>query len=318
MPRPADFNRPTIITLSSIPPRLPHIGPVLRSLLAQDLPAQAIHLYIPMRYHRFPDWDGAIPEFPAGITLHRVQTDHGPATKILPALRHLAGHPVDILYCDDDCLFSPGWHRAFKIAAQTRPRHCIAAMGFDLRSLAKAPRPEHRLPRPSRWNTADLAQWLAAHPAPLPDEIPHHRSSGFADIAMGHGGVLVQPDWFAQTVFDIPDESWAVDDIWLSGHLETRGIPIWVDHDIPFPRTIRPIHHIRPLMTEATNGLSRDAANQASVRYFRQTSGIWAAPQRQDDADLRTHAKHPARTPPGNTPWHTHLRRALRAMFKGQ
>lgn len=270
-------DRPTIITLSSIPPRLPHIGLVLQSLLNQDVPAHAVHLYIPHRYRRFPDWDGRLPDLPAGVTILRVEEDDGPATKLLPALKAFAGQ-VDILYCDDDCMFAPSWHRAFKAASHQRPGMCITAMGYDLTSMAAATRRPDRLPRATRWKKEDVGAWLATLQAPLPDDVPFIRESGFCDIAMGHGGVLVRPEWFSNRVWQVPDESFAVDDIWLSGNLESHGIPIWAAHHIPLPRTIRPIHLIRPLLTEQIDGIGRDAANARSIRQLRQTTGIWQHP----------------------------------------
>ncbi len=271
-------DRPTIITLSSIPPRLPHIGPVLQSLLDQDSPAQAVHLYIPYRYRRFPDWDGRLPDVPLGITITRIEEDQGPATKLLPALRAFAGQKVDILYCDDDCIFAPDWHSGFKATARQHPDMCITAMGFDLNSMATAIRPQNRLPRATRWKKEDVGAWLATLAAPLPDEVPFLKDSGFCDVAMGHGGVLVRPEWFSQRVLQVPDDSFAVDDIWLSGNLESQGIPIWAAHPIPLPRTLRPIHLIRPLLTEEIGGIGRDAANARSVRQLRDTMGIWQLP----------------------------------------
>ncbi len=85
------MSSPTIITLSSIPPRFGLLKPTLFSLLSQRLKAEEVRLYIPHKYRRFPDWDGRLPEVPAGITIVRCDEDLGPATKVLPAAQRPEG-----------------------------------------------------------------------------------------------------------------------------------------------------------------------------------------------------------------------------------
>jgi hypothetical protein len=71
-----------VISLSAIPPRFAHLGPVLDSLLRQRPRAEAVLLYIPKSYRRFPEWDGALPDVPEGVEIRRVEEDLGPATKL--------------------------------------------------------------------------------------------------------------------------------------------------------------------------------------------------------------------------------------------
>jgi hypothetical protein len=328
MPKSITF-RPTILTLSSIPPRLPHISPLLRSLLAQDLPFAAIHLYIPRSYRRFPEWDGHIPSMPDGVTVRRCDLDDGPATKILPALREFAGQDADLLFCDDDTEFAPDWHRSFKMASDARPNACIAGEGFDLTSMTNAARPQDRLPRAMKWeDKAAQIEFLSAQPV-LPIEPPRFQSSGFVDILMGHGGVLVRPDMFPQAVFQLPEKTWAVDDIWLSGHLESNGVPIWIDHHIPSPRLLRSVHLIRPLFAEHTEGMERGIANSASVAYFRKTFGIWPLPlgivpiEREmgygtPKKAVKPKGRTPSRKKPRNRGFLKRVRRSLRRLFGRQ
>ncbi|WP_130723108.1 hypothetical protein [Rhizobium ruizarguesonis] len=69
-----------IITLATIPPRFRSIGPTLKSLLTQRGRIDAINLYVPNRYRRFPDYDGRVPELPAGINLIKPENDIGRAS----------------------------------------------------------------------------------------------------------------------------------------------------------------------------------------------------------------------------------------------
>ena len=76
-----------IITLSSIPPRFDLIGPTLESLTAQSSPVDAVELHVPRSYRRFPDYDGRCPKVPAGVSILEAESDLGPASKVLHAVR---------------------------------------------------------------------------------------------------------------------------------------------------------------------------------------------------------------------------------------
>jgi hypothetical protein len=97
---------------------------------------------------------------------------------------------------------------------------------------------------------------------------------GPVDICQGFGGTLVRPDFFGPEVFDIPDLLWTVDDIWLSGHLATRGVTI---------RQVSPRKMCEKTEMASVDALThyehdnhdRIAADLACVEYFRKKHGIW-------------------------------------------
>jgi hypothetical protein len=269
------MNRPTYITLSSIPPRFPFLGPVLQSLVDQQEASAPVLLYIPESYRRFPDWDGRLPQVPKGVTIIRVPQDDGPATKVLPALRQFAGQDVNIVFCDDDNLYPPDWLASFLTASADHPAAAVAMSGAELLSLDGFPRPAHRLPRAERWTAAELGPYLATLPAPLPIDRPMMKTSGYMDSVFGRGGVMVRPAHFTEEVFHLPAVVWSVDDYWLSGHLEANGVPIWVDCRIPNPITHRCLTLIRPLLTDVIENHDRWAANAACIEWFRKEKGIW-------------------------------------------
>ena len=230
-------------------------------------------LYVPPDFRRFPDWDGRIPPLPAGVTLRRAAKDYGPATKILPALHDFAGQSVDLLFCDDDMIYDPGWHRRFKTLRQTRPQMALCEISHHLPGGGY-----RRRPRMQRWAPADLARHLQTLPPPLPDPTPLIRKSGFADVLEGWGGVMVRPNFFDDRVFDIPSDLWMVDDPWLSGHLATRNVPIWTNADSLPPRRRRNVgHDIAPLFFEVIDGKTRQDSDRACVAYYQRTHGIWSA-----------------------------------------
>jgi hypothetical protein len=261
---------PILVTLTSIPPRFAHLGPTLQSLLAQDVRPAEIVLIIPHRYRRFPRWDGSLPDLPRGIRLHRSDEDFGPATKILPMVQAHAGQAVDLLLCDDDSLYAPGWLRAFRDARARHPSACIAASGQHLPGLADTPHDPDRMPRASRWTRAGLAQ---LHPRP--DPLPVLRTSGFADLFEGWAGAMLRPDWLHPGVFKLPPVLWTVDDPWLSAHLEAAGVPIWCSADIPAPRRRHDVGGIDGLVAAVIDGHDRDAADLACIRHCRRHLGIW-------------------------------------------
>lgn len=157
---------------------------MLHGLLAQG--AARVVLCLPRRYSRFP---GPVtpPPLPRGVTLLWSETDYGPASKLLPTLR--AFPQDDLAYCDDDCLYQPGWLGA--LCAAARPAEAVAASG---------------------WSVDRLKRQGAAPP--------------HGDIAQGFSGVLIRPGMIDPRVFDIPPEARPVDDIWLSGMRALTGTPL--------------------------------------------------------------------------------------------
>ncbi len=265
---------PTIITLASIPPRFDALGPTLQSLLAQDLPADEVRLYVPTGFRRFPNWDGTLPAVPKGVRIHVTHKDLGPATKVLPAARELRGRNVDILFCDDDRLYDPGWHRRFKTARAARPDACLCEHGETFPDIADEVRPPGRLPRAHRRRKGWPYRLLRA--ATLGLVKPHqYQSDGYVDYFAGYGGVMVRPEWLDDpAIFDIPEVLWTVDDPWLSGHLERQGVPIWLARFRSWP-TKRDSSATHALHDLVEMGHDRVEADLAAIAHFRRAYRIW-------------------------------------------
>ena len=275
-----EMSKPTVITLSTIPPRFHLLKPTLLSLLSQRLKAAEVRLYIPHTYRRFPDWDGRLPEVPAGITIVRCDEDLGPATKVLPAARDLKGRDVDILFCDDDKIYDADWHRRFKTEAERKPGHCIVEVGETFPDIADAGRPADRLPR-SRWRVKD-GKYRMKRIASLFLHKPDLSTPGYVDQISGFAGVLVHPDWFDELFYDIPDIMWTVDDPWISGHLERRGIPIWMIGENS-RRAEGKGSGVSALLNHVEDGQDRVDADLLVIDYFRQRYGIWQKTETVDE-----------------------------------
>ncbi|MEY3309806.1 MAG: hypothetical protein RLZZ413_3844 [Pseudomonadota bacterium] len=263
-----------VISLSSIPPRFDMLEPTLSSLLTQDRPAESVILWIPHKYRRFSEWDGTLPVVPPGVTIRRCETDLGPATKVLPSLHLCAGQEVVIAFCDDDRLYCKNWLSCMISAMDEHPGCCIVAHGTDLpadvgrplRAVDRSPR-AHYVKSGMVQDIADFRRYVTRKPL--------RRASGYADLLHGYAGVLVCPEFFTAAVHEIPPVLWAVDDVWLSGHLENQGVPIWVDDRIPMPKHRPDVMGTAALLDAQIENHDRSAADRACIHYFRDNYSIW-------------------------------------------
>lgn len=276
-----------VITLSTIPPRFTKLGPALKALVAQDSRPEAIELYIPASYRRFPQWGGGLPEVPEGVTIVRVEQDLGPATKILPAARARRGQEIELIYVDDDRVLDKTWMSHCLDVRRQRPDAAICGAGFSIRNRYQypfagtfqpaavfAPSPELQpMVQMQRFWRAVSRPWRRT-PA-LKAAVRRFDQSGHIDIAEGYGGVMVRPDFFDDETFEIPPILWTVDDIWLSGSLTRQGIPIWADKDLWLVREVPETSLDHPLYKSVIDGAGRHTANRACIDYMRETYGIW-------------------------------------------
>ncbi|MFP7675587.1 glycosyltransferase family 2 protein [Marivita sp. S0852] len=276
----------TLITLTSIPPRFGLIGPTLEALVAQA-GVDAVELYLPYHYHRFPDWDGTLPDVPAGVSVQRVEQDYGPATKVLPAVRRYRTQNLRLLFCDDDRDYRPGWAQGLLDEATRYPDRAVALAGWDIAGLAK--RAAHNAPRHERrsriwdltYRTERLKQILSGQAKARLAQKPPRRiiaQSGFADVFEGYGGVVVRPDFFDEQVFDIPAQAFHVDDVWLSGALARQGIGIWLAADQPEPKTTD-ADRAAALYRHRVAEKGRSELDAAAIALLRDRWGLWGGAQ---------------------------------------
>ena len=100
-----------VVSLTSSPSRLPHIEPVLQSLLAQTVKPKAIYLNLPDVFERtgesytIPSW---FSNYTDRVILNRCGKDLGPITKLVPALSRIdLSEDVWIVTADDDIAAIP-------------------------------------------------------------------------------------------------------------------------------------------------------------------------------------------------------------------
>lgn len=258
-----------LISLTTIPPRMSMIGPTLESLLRQTARVDSIILWIPDRYRR-PDFrDFELPELPEGVELRRCPIDYGPATKILPCAEAFRGEDVNILYCDDDRIYHPDWAANLLGNSELHPGECIAEAGEVVELAVRRAFKASSAYRTLRVLTLGMFGYFFRRKNRRLDP-----GSGRIDICHGYGGVLVRPEFFSDAAFDIPDVLWTVDDVWLSGHLAVKRIPIRkVARNVSSDKT--EVADVNALIDFVSDSHGRYAANLACIRYFQTRYGIW-------------------------------------------
>ncbi|HIC65329.1 MAG: glycosyltransferase family A protein [Paracoccus sp. (in: a-proteobacteria)] len=268
-----------VISLTTIPPRLPRIRPTLLDLLNQSAPVDEIRLYLPRRHRRFPLAEAEIPDLPKGIRLILVDEDFGPATKVLPAARDLAGQDVELIFCDDDQAYDPDWAGWFLEARRQHPDACLVQKGYNLEDRPEGtkyyPRhdPAHQ-PRAQRFRR-DLRYRLRRAASLGTWRKKPFVKSGYLDILEGYRGAMIRPDFLPAEAWDIPETLWMVDDPWLSGHLLRNGHPIWLIAEAPQPTRSHDARLLDGLKHFVDNGCDRRQADTMAIEYFRRRYGLW-------------------------------------------
>lgn len=243
------------ISLTSIPPRFDRLLPVVRSLLAQRPAPARVILCLPERPARFAP--AALPALPYGVDVLPVPHDEGPATKVLPAARALAGQIDRLIYCDDDWIMPPHW--AARLLEATGAKSASTAAGFNVDRLKRS---SHRPPDETR-----------------------------CDIALGYAGAAIRPEWLAGPDCTPPPEAWAVDDIWLSALLARQDITI---RRVRAARVGMRLAYEdgHALQNARIGGLRRDAANLACADMLTARFGLWPPLDRSLSVPDRSPGSH--------------------------
>lgn len=260
-----------IVSFTTIPSRLEYVQPVIDAIRSQSLSPDAIELNIPREYRRRDFGQADASMFPKHCDVVVCDADYGPATKILPTVQRYRGQEdVILVYCDDDRLYDRDWLKRMVELSREYPNACIAEQGFNaVNRIAQINANLGESPKPTLAQKIKSLFSNRVMPAPI-------------DIAEGFGGVLVKPQFIDDSVFEIPDIFWTVDDIWLSGSLGVKGVPIYRTRKSRGQKS-------RPLMMgdtdvgEAMDSLkhatiaehNRDRADLTCMKFFQEKHGIW-------------------------------------------
>jgi len=260
-----------IVSLTTIPSRVRYLEEFSRSLLRQTVSPDRIELNLPHEYKRRKFTDLELAQVPSCFDVHRCD-DVGPATKLLPTLKRYWESDAVIIYCDDDRVYSEDWIERFLRYAEENPSCAIADECLPIESV-----------RVSRLGATRDWKYRLKRAASLGVYRPYHfDGTKFPDIAEGFGGVLVRPDFFNERVFDVPDQCWPVDDVWLSANIRSSGHEI-----VRYPRNLQQRSY--PLKIEGedvgrlgdsltqtkVDGQGRASLNFHAVKYCMENLGVW-------------------------------------------
>ncbi len=197
-----------IVSLTTIPSRMPYLAATLKSLMRQSRAPRRIIVNLP-EFSKREQVPYVVPEFLRGLKSVQVMAceDMGPATKLVPTLLR---EPAlqNIIVVDDDRIYPANLVRDLEDAAQMDTGSACGMSGWVV--------PKDLVDRP----TTIWANFQMLPPAPVRARRVHSRMA--VDILQGLSGYIVRPGFFdlaALTDYTgAPPESFFVDDVWISGH----------------------------------------------------------------------------------------------------
>ncbi len=257
----ADGQKPTdgrrvIASLSTLPDRIGNLEPTIRCLLEQTRPPDEIVITIPdissrqQKPYVVPKY---LAQFPR-IRILRCGKDWGPATKFIPVIQEeLAASRDDtlVLVVDDD--------RTYPLTAlETYLRYSTELPNATL-CFRGAP-----MPSDLKWRRPKLVR---------ADRIQEPKKVA---VITGCGSYLIQPRFFDVQLWDYstaPPGAFYMDDIWISGCLDRRGVEKYV---VPASAMMQTVRRQSGTMTlhDVPNG--RRHNNNETIVFFSDTWNVFS------------------------------------------
>jgi hypothetical protein len=216
-----------VVTLSTIPSRLPLLQTTLKSLLRQTVSPAQIRLNLPLSSRResrayvLPAWLTAM----VSVQVVRCDRDWGPATKLIPSLE-TANPDQELLVVDDDRVYAAHLVEHLGRLAKQLPDAAVGLSGWVV--------PDDLVDRP----TTVMGNLLMRPPCPV--RATRLRAPKQVDVLQGLSGYVVRPRFFdvaALTDYSTaPDAAFYADDVWISAHCRVPKLVV------PMRRTNFPIH----------------------------------------------------------------------------
>jgi hypothetical protein len=133
-----------VVSFTTSPTRIGKCGPMIHSILDQTRKPDLFLLNIPEEFARTGETYNVPKYIRKSLTVNRVTTDYGPATKILPAVAYLKDetntHKFDpantrIIYLDDDIAYPPKMIESYEKMIAPGDNNVWTATGFDFVNL---------------------------------------------------------------------------------------------------------------------------------------------------------------------------------------
>ncbi len=247
--RPTAKSRRVVVALSTLPDRIWRLRPTLNALLKQTRLPDEIVLAIPKlsirqnRPYEIPEYLARVPR----LRILRCEKDWGPATKFIAVVQdELASERNDtlIMVVDDDRIYPRDSIALYLHYHEQLPNAALCFRG--------GPMPENLVWRhPKIKFGVDL-------------QAPKRTA-----VITGCGSYLIQPRFFDSSLWDYtnaPPGAFYMDDMWISGCLEQRGVEKYV---IPASAMMRTSLWQLGTMTlhDVPNG--RHQSNDETIAFFR-------------------------------------------------
>ena len=237
-----------VVSLSTLPDRIGRLQPTLKSLLNQTHPPDEIVLAVPKfsvrqrREYEFPKYLSRVPR----LRVLRCEKDWGPATKFIAVVRdELAAGRSDtlIMVVDDDRIYPRDSLELYLHYHAQLPDAVLCFRGGAI-------------PRSLNWRDSRI------------DFGVDLQAPKRAAVITGCGSYLIQPRFFDDSLWDYstaPKGAFYMDDMWISGSLERRGVERYV---IPASNMMRTAFRQLGTMTlhDVPNG--RHHNNNETIAFF--------------------------------------------------
>jgi hypothetical protein len=250
-------DRRVIASLSTLPDRIYNLEPTLRCLLKQTRPPDEIVLAVPefsirlQKQYVVPDYLEKIPH----LRILRCKTDWGPATKFIPIVQEeLAAGRGDtlIMVVDDDRIY---------------PRDALETYLHYHENIPEAALCFRGAPMPDNFNWF-LRKLFRANRIREPKRVA---------VITGCGSYLIQPRFFDSALWDYssaPRGAFYMDDIWISGCLDRRGVEKYV---VPASAMMRTVREQSGTMTLHRVPRGRVRNNNETIEFFRDTWNVFSS-----------------------------------------
>lgn len=205
------LSKKIIVSLTTLPQNISSLTKTLHSLLDQTILPDQIEVNIPTMCRRshIPYDLSQYVTFSPTLSFHRVPTDLGPITKLIPTLDRYNAYPNTLIICvDDDNCYPNTLIEEFLNAHQRYPNAALTRTGA---------------PVPASLKDSDRIKL----------KVKGHKITQITatEIIHGYTGFCVQPRFFDED-FSNPNtfqpETYYCDDIWISGHLARKNISRYV------------------------------------------------------------------------------------------
>lgn len=252
----ADRGVRLIVSLSTLPDRIGQIRETIECLQQQTRPPDEIILALPrfsIRQQRGYVIPPELREMP-GLRILHVEKDWGPATKFIPAIQmELAAGRGDtrIMVVDDDRLYPRDAVECYLHYSAELPEAALCFRGATM-------------PRTLDWHDSRMT-----HGNRL-------RAPRAVAVITGCGSYLIQPRFFDDSLWDYsaaPEAAFFMDDIWISGWLDRRGVEKFV---VPSSRRLLSVKAQARTMSLHDVPGGRQPNNNEVVAFFRESWKVFA------------------------------------------